>query len=274
MYFLNVGTSVILAIYADDSWSIGRRGGWTQDETSVRVRHEGSGSLNDFLELLVTRNREERTITSGQGVYIKTILDRFGMLKCNPISNPIEVGTSLFDSGRGWIAAYPSKALSVSGKQWDVVNLGNACWHCVWFLSHVSVQQSVEHYSSVRGQADAKVSLREARSSPFFLRWKGWDQHDRIRLCGFCEPGKEEDLYLDRWIDLPYGWSGRGLGIENQSIATASSTESENIDFISALQRLLWITSLLTELGREHLVSNVILEDNHGKNDLASSTIF
>lgn len=75
------------------------------DELKMKLQSEFDtkdlGPLNDFLELLVTRNREERTITSGQGVYIKTILDRFGMLKCNPISNPIEVGTSHFDSERG-----------------------------------------------------------------------------------------------------------------------------------------------------------------------------
>jgi hypothetical protein len=71
------------------------------------------------------------------------------------------------------------------------------------------------------------------------------------------------------WIFLMAGVAV-AWGSKKQSTVAVSSTESEYVAILAALQELLWICTFMAELGREDLLNNVILEDNHGAIDLAN----
>src|SRR5271167_1394381 len=51
--------------------------------------------LKHFLGIQVRRDREHRQIHIDQSGYINTILERFDLAECNPVTTPIATGTRL-----------------------------------------------------------------------------------------------------------------------------------------------------------------------------------
>lgn len=98
--FINETNGVILAIYVDDSCLVGHLEEIKKVKIQLSAEFEMKdlGELEYFLGILVTRDRSKRTITLSQKPFIKTILDRFGMLDCKPVSTPVTVGAKLLRS--------------------------------------------------------------------------------------------------------------------------------------------------------------------------------
>ena len=98
--FIDRVTGVILAIYVDDSWIMGKREEVDKVKRELQAEFEMKdlGPLEYFLGMSVSRDRKRRTITLSQGPYLRTILDHFGMLRANSVSTPVAVGTDLSSS--------------------------------------------------------------------------------------------------------------------------------------------------------------------------------
>ena len=98
--FINKETGVILAIYVDDSWVIGKRKEVDAFKKELQAEFEmkDMGLVEYFLGMSVTRDRTMKTIILDQQSYINIILDRFGMLRCNSVSTPVDLGTQLSKS--------------------------------------------------------------------------------------------------------------------------------------------------------------------------------
>src|SRR5437773_8106861 len=56
------------------------------------------GELKHFLGIQVRRDREHQQIHIDQSGYINTILERFSLAECNPVTTPIATGTRLHKS--------------------------------------------------------------------------------------------------------------------------------------------------------------------------------
>src|SRR5205814_9716278 len=91
-------TKIIIAIWVDDLIIAGKN---TKDieELKHQLRKEfemkDMGELKYFLGIQVLRDREHRQIHINQNGYVNSILERFGLLECNPVSTPIAAVTKL-----------------------------------------------------------------------------------------------------------------------------------------------------------------------------------
>ena len=98
--FINKKTGVMLAIYGDDFQVIGEK----KDVDALKKKLQAEFEMKDkrlveyFLGMSVTRDRAKKTIILDQKSYIDMILDHFEILRCNPVSTPMDLGTHLSKS--------------------------------------------------------------------------------------------------------------------------------------------------------------------------------
>ena len=92
------GGRIILAIYVDDLIIMGKH---LKDVLNVKAslsdefEMKDMGELEYCLGIQVVRDRQNRSITLGQGKYVQDILHQFGMDQCKPLSTPIDVNHKL-----------------------------------------------------------------------------------------------------------------------------------------------------------------------------------
>ena len=64
-------------------------------EIAIHVPIKDSGELTYLLGIEILRDRQARTISLSHRRYIDTVLERYGMSKCNPVSSPIDPNVRL-----------------------------------------------------------------------------------------------------------------------------------------------------------------------------------
>ena len=86
---------VILAVFVDDFIPVSNNLHMLSEEKAAfcdRFEMLDKGKIHDVLGLLVTRDRKNKTIFLSQPDYAKSILIRFRMENCKPVSTPLESG--------------------------------------------------------------------------------------------------------------------------------------------------------------------------------------
>ena len=68
---------------------------------SSQFAMDDRGEIHFILGMEVKRDRTNKVITISQKSYLETVLSRFGMLNCNPVSTPTETGKRFQRLGKG-----------------------------------------------------------------------------------------------------------------------------------------------------------------------------
>jgi hypothetical protein len=92
------GHLLIMACYVDDlviASNDDSQKSWLKQQLSARYKMTDCGELEWFLGMRIQRDRANNVITLDQKQYIETILERFGMQHCKPVSTPASVGVHL-----------------------------------------------------------------------------------------------------------------------------------------------------------------------------------
>jgi hypothetical protein len=259
----NKAVVVFIGVYVDDTIFMSNDTAVLEAEKariSSEFAMDDRGEIHFILGMEVKRDRARKIITISQKAYLESVLTRFGMNECNPVSTPLETGKrferlsegdetvdiKLFQAAIGSlnyaaIATRPDLSLAVGLLSQHMVNPGKDHWSGI---------KRVLRY--VKGTVD--FGLRFEASNDFSLH--GYSDAD---WAGCTETRKSTSGQLFRIGNCSISWRSR-----KQSIVALSTTEAEYVAMCESAQEAVWLRVLLNDIGFSQDSPTVIFEDNQG----------
>ena len=256
---------MIIAVYVDDTVLLSNNINVLRSEKakiSQRFSMDDRGEIHYILGMEVKRDRENRVMTISQKSYLETVVSRFGMQNCNPVSTPLETGKRFSKLGEN------EETVDVKLYQAAIGSLNYAAIAtrpdlsvAVGMLSQHMVSPGSEHWSGVKRvlryvKGTLNYGLTFRSSDDFQLH--GYSDAD---WAGCTDTRKSTSGQVFRLGDSTISWRSR-----KQSIVALSSTESEYVALCESAQEVVWLRNLLKDIGfkQEKPTSTVVYEDNQG----------
>ena len=220
------------------------------------------GEVNFILGMSIKRDREEGILRIDQKAYLQSVLKRFGMDECKPVSSPMETG----------------KVFEKAPKDTQPINLKDY---------QAAIGSLI--YASIGTRPDISYSvgvLSQFMSNPVQEHWKGIKRVFRyikgtLNHCLEFVSSKTNKIDLSAYTDAD--WAGDKVSRKStsgyvfkiggstitwqskrQSVIALSSTEAEYIALSHAAQEATWLRQLLIDIGFAQATPTTVYEDNQG----------
>jgi hypothetical protein len=254
------GGRLILLLYVDDMVSAGSKamvewfGKKLKDEFAVDDRGElGKAPL---LGMEVSRNRKARTITLTQKRYTDKIVAQFGFEDANPVDTPMQEDVSL-QPHEGTPSEGPYREMV--GSLMYLVHTRPELSFAVGVVSRHSANPGPQHFTAVRrifryikGTTHHGLVLGGDTEAPLIEVWAdsdyAGDHHSRKSTTGF--------------VVKIYGAIVISASKKQKGIST-STLHAEYIALSAACKSLIWLRSLLQQLGYV-TPPTIVHSDNQG----------
>ncbi len=226
-----------------------------------------NGNIDYFLKMAITRDRQSRTLMISQPNYVETILTKFGMLDCKPVATPMDANAS-FDK------------LSDEDKRFDRTTYQQA----IGCLTYLATRTRPDIAASVgilaRFMADpgpahwsaVKRILRYLQGTRNYgLVFVGGDQDT---LLGYSDSDWAGDIITRRSTSgyvFQLGQSTISWCSKRQQTVAKSSTEAEYVALSIAVQEVIWLRRMLSDLCVDVSAATVMMEDNQGAIELSKN---
>jgi hypothetical protein len=273
------GRRMLIPLFVDDAFPAfhhADRAEYEQDKAKLMAKYKlkDGGDATLILGMRVTRNRDRRTLTLDQEVYVNRLLADCGLADCKPAPTPQVVGDNAFeDRSESHLLPLPYAALTGS-LQYAALSTRPDLSHAVNMLT-----RGLSAPTKALERACMRV-LRYLRGCPGLgITFGGDPAPGRApgprSLVAYCDAdwggssagdGHSTTGWLVKIGSGPVSWCSK-----KQSIVALSSTESEYIAAGSAVQELLWLRGMLRELGAAPATTTVFC-DNQGAKALAESS--
>ena len=256
---------VFIGVYVDDTIFMSNDASVLAAEKakiSSEFDMDDRGEIHYILGMEVKRDRSQKIITISQKAYLESVLTRFSMQNCNPVSTPLETGKrfkrlgdddetvniKLYQAAIGSlnyaaIATRPDLSLAVGMLSQHMVNPGTDHWSGV---------KRVLRY--VKGTLDYGLRFEASPDDSFALH--GYSDAD---WAGCNETRKSMSGQVFKMGNCTISWRSR-----KQSIVALSTTEAEYVAMCEAAQEAVWLRRLLSDIGFTQKAPTVIAEDNQG----------
>ena len=259
---------MIIAVYVDDTVVMSNSLEILNREKAMiseRFSMDDRGEIHHILGMEVRRDRINKTLTINQQSYLKDVLARFGMEKCNPVSTPLETGKKFSKLSEG------EETVDVKQYQAAIGSLNYAAIAtrpdlsvAVGMLSQFMVNPGCDHWSGVKRvlryvKGTLNYGLRFTVAENFTLY--GYSDAD---WAGCHETRKSTSGQVFRIGNCTVSWRSK-----KQSVVALSSTESEYIALSESAQEAVWMRDLLKGVGLTQELPTVLYEDNQGAIALA-----
>jgi hypothetical protein len=211
-----------------------------------------------YVGIQITRNRELGTITLSQAHYIDTILSRFGMESCNPVSTPLDSNVSLSppSADDDLTTDFPFQAI-IGSLMYAAVGTRPDISFAVQALSQFNVAHTPIHCTAakhvlryLKGTRDFGITYGD--TSEFVITgysdadW-GQNRADRRSVSGYA-------FILGGGL---VSWSSK-----KQSTVALSTMEAEYVALAHATKEAIWFRSILEELGFSTNGPTILATDN------------
>ena len=259
----------MIALYVDDTIIVSNDTDFLKAEKlklKTRFEMEDLGEISYLLGMRITRDRKARTLTIDQNLYLKSVLERFGMSQCKPVATPLEPGKRF--------EKLPDNEQPVNVSEYQAV-LGSLIYAsvatrpdlsaAVGVLSQHMSRPSNEHWSAI------KRVLRYVKGTmDFGLSFK---HTDNFELQGYSDADWGGDVNT-RTSGYIFGTVGSSISWKSnkQSVVALSTTESEYIALCQATQEAVWLRLLFKSVGLNQMKPTVIYEDNQSTIAFAKSS--
>ena len=268
---------LILAVYVDDiivASSSQQQASWVQSKLWSKYKMTDCGPLEWFLGCRVHHDRKARTITIDQSQYIESILLRYGMHNCNPVSTPAEPGfilTSLMspqnDQDRHFMADKPYRGV-IGSLMFAMVRTRPDIALAVGLVCRYMHNPGKRHWQAamrilayLRGHTNLGITYHGRQGLfPHGYSDASWadDRDQRRSTTGFV-------LFL---AGAAVSWKS-----QLQPTTSLSSTEAEYKSAGAGVQETLATRSKLAELGYPQVEPTTLFEDDQGAIALALNQV-
>lgn len=215
-------------------------------------------------------NQTQDMVSISQTGYIKTLLRRFGMEKCNPVSTPAEVGNTLITKESS------DKILSTTRGYRELIG-------ALLYLA-VATRVDIAHTVARLAQFTNAPEKQHWIAAKRLLRYL--QATSNLGLV-FRKNGKSVIGYSDAdWGNCPIdrksysgyvflmGGSAVSWKSQKQRTTALSSTEAEYISLSEATKEAIYLRRLLLELGFENAAKISMHVDNRGAECLANDPVY
>ncbi len=279
---LYMDNNILLLLFVDDAliFSKGVKPlNELKRQLSQKYEMTDLGEVQQFLGIQIFRNRATRTIQICQSTYIRKILIKFGMDKCNGISTPMEQtvlrsnnSTSSLEDQHYYQSVVGSVMHAMLGTRVDLA-------YSVSTLSKFNINPADEHLVA------AKRALRYLQpTSNFGITYRGKGKARDVTGFSDADWGSDKDTRKSThgYVFLINGgavsWKCR-----RQTVVALSSTEAEYIGYSEAAKEAIWLRRILAEIDQRIPIDEdedlskwgqapaSIYVDNQGGIDLANN---
>ena len=276
MYISQIGGEYcILTIYVDDILIAG-----PDKKFLARIKKQlmdkftmsDLGEVSLILGMKITRDRVNKKLSISQTDYTLSILERFGMKDCNPVSTPNTGGELPLDQ--------PEEALLDD----DGIKVYQSLVGSLLYLSRTS-RWDISHSVLELTRATSKPSKGHLTKAKHVLRYlKGRPQLDityrsgKFEILAWADASFAQDLekrrstsgYLFLFCGAPISWCSA-----MQSLTALSTTEAEMVAISYAARECCHIQDMLHELGfGDHFSQIEIGNDSTGALSLVSNNSY
>ncbi|HVX00438.1 MAG TPA: reverse transcriptase domain-containing protein, partial [Candidatus Babeliaceae bacterium] len=270
---------MMLSLYVDDTVIVFHRDDtdeWNQDKVAIAHAYaiKDLGECNWILNMKVTRNRQDRTITLSQQAYVERICKEFNVENGRVINTPVDTNNLYSPSdGSPPVPLDRNKSemyRSIVGALLYAANItridiayavGQLCRHtatpCVHHLESarrvLRYVSNTSHLGLVFGRT--KLDLSECRLDVYCDADWGGDRYD----------GKSNTGCVVRFNGDVMNWVSK-----KQTSVAMSSAEAEYIAMAEAVKEALWYRSWILEVLDKKITANIIC-DNEAAIKLSSN---
>lgn len=269
--YINYDRKILVLIYVDDLVLAAadiKAISWIKNALTNAFEMTDLGELAMFLGLEIQRDRSQRILTLGQQRYINRILQRHGMQDARPSLTPLDPNTRL----RACPINRPTKAQPVNLELYQSA-VGSLMYamlgtrpdlaYGVGLVSQFNHSPQPEHWIAVKrlfrylvGTKNYTLKFGSSNISGGYSDADWGAAEDRKSVGGF--------------VFLLNGGAVSWASKKQTSIAL-STTEAEYMGMTQAAKEILWLRTLLNEIGAfKHIVPmSTLNEDNQGAIALA-----
>ena len=261
---------VIHVIYVDDIINMSNNLTVLENEKGLlsdKFEMVDNGELHYVLGMMVKRNRQTQTLSLSQPSYLETVLEKFGMSDCKPVSTPMDLGTH-FQKRTQEETPFPKQVYQ----------------QAIGCLTYAS--------TSTRPDIAAAVGvLSQYMSDPSHVHWCGVKRLFRYLkgtktygllftsdgsnvLHGYTDADWAGDLDTHRSTSgyvFRVGYATISWCSKRQQTVAKSTTEAEYVALSFSVSECIWLRRLLQDIGCDTDMSTVIYEDNNGAIDLSKN---
>ena len=244
-----------------------------KSDLSKHFKLRDLGPSSFLLGVAITRDRATRTLQLSQRQYIVDLLDRFNFADCSPVSTPMDPGLRLS------VSQAPSTPEDVAYMQSvPYINAVGALMYLaiatqpdiaysVNVLCCFSSNPGVEHWKAVKhlfrylkGTMDLKLTYSPSSSGELFTTFTDADH------AGNPDNGRSTSGYIVTMGTGAISWASK-----LQTIVALSTTEAEFVAACTAGQEIVWLRTLLSELGFPPASLSTLLADNQSAIQVAKN---
>ena len=266
----NQGKIVIIALYVDDTIIASNCNEMLLDAKKMlneKFDMTDLGEVKSILGMSVERNRAKGVLTINQSAYLRSVLERFGMADCNPVSTPMEPGKHYEKT--------PDDEEGFNTREFQAL-IGSLVYASIATRPDISeaVGKLSQHMSKPNKEhwAAAKRVLRYIKGTLQFGLY--FERSDNFELIGYSDADWAGDVdtrkstsgYIFMLGKATVAWASK-----KQSVVALSTTEAEYIALCSATQEAVWLRRLLQSLREGQARPTTIFEDNRGAISLSKN---
>jgi hypothetical protein len=267
------GDYLALAVYVDDLISLTSSRVLRKrviEEMAESFKLVDAGLAKWLLGTLI--RQQDGTVTVSQQKYVETLLDRFGMKDCRPVSTPVLNSAEMSDAGRDVGIEPCNKAEYMSA-------VGGLIYLSVVSRPDIALAVSrVGQHMANPTQADMVAVKRIFR----YLRGTShyslvYAREGNTDLVGYSDSDWAGDLATRKSTSgytFLLGGAAVSWSSKKQQTVALSSTEAEYIALTSAIQEAVYLKSLLADLQLVQDAESVLINvDNQGAIKISKNNI-
>ena len=255
---------IIMALYVDDliiSSNDSELLIAEKQTLSSRFQMEDQGEIHFCLGMSIKRNRKEGTLTIDQKSYLHSVLRRFGMSDCKPVSTPMEAGKvfeKIEDENGEPLSLREYQAIIGCLTYASIATRPDIC-ASVGVLSRFMTKPGQQHWTGVKRvlryiKGTLNFSLKFESIGEMQIRLSGYADAD---WAGDVDTRKSTSGYVFRIGSSTVSWSSK-----RQTVVALSTTEAEYVSLSYATQETVWLRKLLGSIGFDQHKSTILHEDN------------
>ena len=264
------GKMVVIALYVDDTVIASNCNDLLKSaKTMLSEKFDMTdlGEVESILGMSIKRDRKIGILTISQSAYLQSVLERFGMADCNPVSTPMEPGKHYEKT--------PDNEEGLETREFQAL-IGSLVYASIATRPDISeaVGKLSQHMSRPNNEhwAAAKRVLRYIKGTlKFGLKF---ERSNNFELIGYSDADWAGDVDTRKstsGYSFMLGKATIAWASKKQSVVALSTTEAEYIALCSATQEAVWLRRLLGSLRQGQARPTTVHEDNRGAISLSKN---